>query len=505
MKKTLISLLLIVALVCTLFAACSKTGSTTGKPEGSTGSEPEEIVNVVVWLADVYAHGADASDRLNAAINKITEPKGIHADVTFLNIGDWLQKAQMSISSNERIDLMTMCVGSGVTTLYTNSMVMDITDLLDQYAPEAKALMEPYIPAYTFGGRVYGLPTYRSYVTNGYVCFYQDALDEIGMTEKAQNLDSWSTFEEILEKLTEANKGSGRYAFCGGTGTLTASPSYTIAGDKFSDIVVNDVLGDSTGLITTDKEGHVSFYQKTNAYVEACKMGKKWMDNGWVFPDSIYDSSLSAQETIGAGGALSEICSSEIGLEAMKNQIYKAPSLCIKLYTGVITTGTLTGWGMGVPVCAEEPEAAVRLMNLFYTNSDLMKLVVNGIEGEDYELVDGQAKQTENMFSQGNFIYGNNLLALPVYGNGADFYDRVETMNKEAECSPYLGFNLDTNDLELYISQIAAVTDQYRCAMASGGYSDDYYNEYISKLEAAGAQDYVNAVQEQLDAWLAAK
>ena len=134
-----------------------------------------------------------------------------------------------------------------------------------------------------------------------------------------------------------------------------------------------------------------------------------------------------------------------------------------------------------------------------------MKLVVNGIEGEDYELEDGQAKQKENMFSQGNFIYGNNLLALPVYGTGADFYDRVEAMNKEAECSPYLGFNLDTTDLDLYISQIATVTEQYRCAMASGGYSDDYYNEYISKLEAAGAQDYVNTVQKQLDAWLETK
>ena len=365
--------------------------------------------------------------------------------------------------------------------------------------------MKDYLDADSVNGRIFGVPTLRSYVTNGYVCFQKDALDELGLTEKAQNLDSWSGLEEILGKLAEANKGTSRYAFCGGIGTVIACTGYMIHGDKWSDIEVVDTLGDSANVIYADKEGHVSLAQKQESFIEACKIAKEWMDNGWIFPDSIYDSAMSAQETIGAGGALIEICTSEIGLEAMNQQIYKAPALCVKLYTGNIKTGTLTGWGMGLPVTCEEPEGAVKLINMLYTNSDLMKVLVNGEEGVDYELVDGQAKQIENQFSQGNFIYGNNLLTLPVYGTGADLYERVDKMNKEAECSPYLGFNLNTADLDLVLSQINAVTDQYRCAIASGGYSDAYFNEYMEKLEAAGVQDYIDAVQAQLSAWMESK
>ncbi|MBO6054768.1 MAG: ABC transporter substrate-binding protein [Oscillospiraceae bacterium] len=500
--KSILALVLVCCLALCLFTACSdKPGDAGQKP----GSSTEEPIEVIAWFADVYGHGGDHGERLNEAVNRITEPQGITVKLSLINIGDWLAKVQTSIIGGERVDLMTYSINCGVTSMITQKMAMDMTDYLKADAPETMELMKDYLDADSVNGRIFGVPTLRSYVTNGYVCFQKDALDELGLTEKAQNLDSWSGLEEILGKLAEANKGTSRYAFCGGIGTVIASTGYMIHGDKWSDIEVVDTLGDSANVIYADKEGHVSLAQKQESFIEACKIAKEWMDNGWIFPDSIYDSAMSAQETIGAGGALSEICTSEIGLEAMKQQIYKAPALCVKLYTGNIKTGTLTGWGMGLPVTCEEPEGAVKLINMLYTNSDLMKVLVNGEEGVDYELVDGQAKQIENQFSQGNFIYGNNLLTLPVYGTGADLYERVDKMNKEAECSPYLGFNLNTADLDLVLSQINAVTDQYRCAIASGGYSDAYFNEYMEKLEAAGVQDYIDAVQAQLSAWMESK
>ena len=57
--------------------------------------------------------------------------------------------------------------------------------------------------------------------------------------------------------------------------------------------------------------------------------------------------------------------------------------------------------------------------------------------------------------------------------------------------------------MDLVMSQISAVTDQYKCAIQCGGYTEESYQEYLAKLETAGVQDYLNAVQAQLDAWLA--
>ncbi len=134
-----------------------------------------------------------------------------------------------------------------------------------------------------------------------------------------------------------------------------------------------------------------------------------------------------------------------------------------------------------------------------------MRIFVNGVEGEDYEIVDGVAQQKENMYSNGNFILGNNLLALPLVGNDPDMYEQIRAENASAQISPYLGFTLDNTELELLISQITAVTDQYSCYLCCGAYNDADYAEYLDKLEAAGVQDYLDAVQAQLSAWLASK
>lgn len=56
----------------------------------------------------------------------------------------------------------------------------------------------------------------------------------------------------------------------------------------------------------------------------------------------------------------------------------------------------------------------------------------------------------------------------------------------------------------MYVSQISAVTDQYQQTLQCGGYTPELYQEYLSKLDTAGVQDYLAAVQTQLDAWIAA-
>ena len=169
----------------------------------------------------------------------------------------------------------------------------------------------------------------------------------------------------------------------------------------------------------------------------------------------------------------------------------------------MIMTSTLTAWGIGVPITSEEPEAACKLINMLYTNEDLMRIFVNGIEGEDYEIVDNVAQQKEGMYSNGNFILGNNLLAIPLVGNDPDMYEQIKAENDAAQLSPYLGFTLDNSELELLTSQLTAVTDQYSCYMSCGAYSDADYAEYLDKLNAAGVQEYLDAVQAQLTAWLA--
>ncbi|MBR6425190.1 MAG: ABC transporter substrate-binding protein [Oscillospiraceae bacterium] len=533
-----LALLLAAVLILGLLAACAKTekpadastgtsSTSTEKPEPAKPDEseptktdepepaepeepeeidPEEIVDLNFYLPDMNnAHGADHQERLNTLVNQITEPKGIHVNLTFLQIGDWVGKVQTSIAGGERIDLMCYCIMNGVTQMYNNKMGRDMTDYLNEYAPETLELMSEYIGADTYNGRIYAVPVLRDYVSNGYLCYNKNMLDEKGLTEQAEAVSSWSELEDLFAAISKAYEGEGIYAHVPSLGSTITTSTYILHGDKFSDIEANDTLGDGAGVVYCDQaEGKVSLFQAMPEYEYSVAMAKRWMDNGYLFPDAIFDSQLSATAIISQGLGVSEFCGSEQGVESNKSSWYGAPALCTKVYDGMISTAKLTGWGMGIPVTCEEPEAAARLINMLYTNADLMNVMIHGEEGVDYEVVDGQAKMiADNAYNMGTYVLGNNMLSLPLYGNGADFYERVAASNKNAPISKFLGFVLDTSDMSLVISQISAVIDQYKTTMQCGGYTEEYLQEYLSKLEAAGVQDYLDEVQAQLDAWLA--
>ena len=76
---------------------------------------------------------------------------------------------------------------------------------------------------------------------------------------------------------------------------------------------------------------------------------------------------------------------------------------------------------------------------------------------------------------------------------------------QQAEVSPYLGFAVDTTELDNEIAAITAVNDQYTYNLGSGLYTDEMYADYLAKLESAGLQAYLDAFQTQLDAWVAAR
>jgi len=528
--KAIMALLLCACMLFAMLAACAKqeTPAPTNEPTNSNTEkdpepaktddkqdepakteepeqqpEPEAPTEVIFWISDVYAHGADHLDRLTAAINAITEPNGVTVKPNFMNIGEWISKVQTSLISGEQVDLMCYSAGSGITSMVMRNMAMDITDELNEYAPETLDLMANYMGATTYNGRIYGVPTLRSYVTNGYFSFNQEMLDEAGLTELAKTMTTWSEFEQILQGLYDNFSAQGCYPIAASLGAMLAGTGYYIHGDKFADIENVDTLGAGAGVVYTDTEGNVSLAQAKEEYKQACITAKEWLDKGWLHPDGVYDNQFRADDAIASRVAACEICPSELGVEATKTMRYGAQALCVKERPGMIMTSTLTAWGIGVPITSEEPEAACKLINMLYTNEDLMRIFVNGIEGEDYEIVDNVAQQKEGMYSNGNFILGNNLLAIPLVGNDPDMYEQIKAENDAAQLSPYLGFTLDNSELELLTSQLTAVTDQYSCYMSCGAYSDADYAEYLDKLNAAGVQEYLDAVQAQLTAWLA--
>lgn len=515
MGKRVLALLLACCLFAMLFAACASSGGTGEEPSvpSSGAAEPsgdgtptEEIVTIKMVFPDVRMTAADYGAPVLEAINAYTEETyGVHIDLQWMTYADLQTKLQLVISSGEQLDLIPVSMWNDITRIYPKGMLLDITEELQQYAPDALEKMQAYMAPYTYGGRYYGMPTLRNYSKNYYFIMRRDILEELNLTDKAENMQTFTEYEEILATVRDAYAGSGLYAIGNAASkTVLSFEGFLSDGDSFSDYQVYDYAADPVRIAML-QDNQVGCYVRDARYEAECARVAGWAQEGYLWPDAAIEEN-HGDVLMKQGVVFSTIQGSEYGVEVTKGVNCGYELLCKEVCPGMIKTDTLTMQGIGVPSTAEEPEAACRMINAMYTDATLMNLFVWGIEGTDYTVEDGQVVFPEgDHYYEADYFMGNNLLLTPLYGNGADYYEQVDEINRTAPLSDYLGFVVDTGALEQQSASLLAVADQYNADLRCGNYTPELYSEYLAKLEAAGADAYLAELQKQLDAWLAAK
>ena len=231
---------------------------------------------------------------------------------------------------------------------------------------------------------------------------------------------------------------------------------------------------------------------------------KDWYDSDLVYKDSA-TSQDGSDQSMAHGVTFSYCCQSEFGVEQQKQKETGYEVLCIPYVDVPIQTGNGNSWAWGVPVTSEEPEAAVAFMNLMYTNKEIEDLFVYGIEGRDYELnEEGEACLLDTVeYQSSDFFWGNQFIAYPAEGSGADFRERSPEQMKEAEISPYYGCVVDTDPMANTITALKNVLLKYQNNLESGSADLSSLDQMLEELEAAGLQEYLDYYQEQPDNRLA--
>ena len=84
----------------------------------------------------------------------------------------------------------------------------------------------------------------------------------------------------------------------------------------------------------------------------------------------------------------------------------------------------------------------------------------------------------------------------------APYYQELIALQKDAPTSPLLGFNFDYSDVETEYNLLSSIDKEYgdmlgRGYLGAAGW-EAKYNEYVDKMNAAGLQDVIAAIQEQV-------
>lgn len=476
--------------------------------------EPAEITVALRTLGTVEESGYAA---VQEAINEITESKiNVTVHLQWIDSASYGTQVPMMITGNEPLDLMMFTPNPSTTfnTMMAQGQLMDITDLVQEYGPAIQeTLGDDLLAATSKDGKVYGVGTYGPLGQMVYIFIIRDYLEQVDMLEKAENCTTWTELEEILKAVADAT-GQGLVNSDVNGGTLLANPGI-MAADDFADNYVYDNVGDAANLFMGNTEtGKIECLYFNEDVKTVLKRAADWYEKGLIYKDAATAQDFGTTLMKNGVGAALATCV-EVGGESEKIAAVGKDMVVIKAVANpMATTGVLTKFGFGIPVTATEPEAAMKFLNLLYTDGEISTLLSWGIEGRDYVLKeDGTATYPEGVSSDNclyhiaDFLYGSRINTVPWEGAGADIRDVQRQQNETIEISPFLGFNVDNSQLEQELTAVVNVFEQYKGTVlsgASGADFDSYYQEFLDALTAAGIQELIDAYQQQLDDWVAA-
>lgn len=176
-----------------------------------------------------------------------------------------------------------------------------------------------------------------------------------------------------------------------------------------------------------------------------------------------------------------------------------------------LSTADLNGLSWMIASTTDVPEAAMKFLDLTYTDKDVINLLIYGIEGRDYVMNDdgtvsypeGEDASTVPYTAQLSCgTLGNFFLMHPMEGTNPDSLEWEKEQNETAKTSPAMGFTFDSDSVKTQYTAVKNVISQYLPGLICGSLDPDTeVDKFVQALNDAGYQEILKAKQEQLDTW----
>lgn len=482
-RKMLILLVLLIASV-SVMAGCS------GKKEGAAALETVTIL-----------YPGERSDRMNEFLDnefaeKMAADLGLKVEVTFVPWAQYWEQKDIMLAANEPIDLYWDGLPD-LSTIVNKKQAMVLDDLIQEYGQDMlKVLPMEQLQGATIDGKIHGIPSAYAPSSTMYqlVAVRQDILEAVGMTDL-------KTADDLKEFATKAK---AKFPEMKGPADVVFKPlTRYFADEQYNWIAVEDLV-----VFGEDSKKAYSYYE-TEAFQQVAKFNRGMYDAGLYTEDLTIkynerDSRMQTGLYLWVEGSVGK------EMEIINTIKANAPDAKVKTYLlaedkprYVTATG---GEVLGIPVNAPNPEGAMKFVNWIYKSQENYQFALYGVEGKDYEIVDGRINKLtpseffyEWMFRNQNYqLFGPDV--------AQESIDKYKSWDDQAVRSASLGFRFNNEKVKSIETALKEVVGKDLAAIRSGFVDfETGYPKAIQKLKKAGIDEYVAEVQRQLDEFLAGK
>ena len=445
MKRKVVSLMLVSAMVAGMLAGCgSDSGSSKGGSSTETGSAAEasssgETADDKSPITFEYFNADGKNGNWDNPVAKaITEATGVTLDVSYpvASQGDAKEDVALMIANDEYPD-MIYAKGSA-TDLYQAGALIDMTDLIEKYGPNIKKMYgaemeklkwsqdDPGIYQLSYAG------VNQKTLTTGGSCQIQWAASKENDYKYPKTLDE---YEKMIKSYLAAHPKTEDGLDMIGI-TMSASDWHWMI-----------TLGNPAGLIADaspdngqwiiDDEYNVHYKHVTDEEKEYFKWLCRMYNEGILDPNfaTQTDDDYIAKVASGRVVAITDAewhysqCEATLVADGKVDQTYVGLPVTLRedqVEKALLYQGTTVGWGIGITKSCEDPVRAIKFLD--YLCSDEGQILYHwGIEGENYFLDDnGQPYRTDEEVAkaQSDPDYAkntgiDNYTGFPIYGTGS--------------------------------------------------------------------------------------
>ena len=273
-----------------------------------------------------------------------------------------------------------------------------------------------------------------------------------------------------------------------------------------------DSLGDNFGvLMNYGQDSEIRDLFASDEFRIECEKHREWFKKGWIASD-ILTTSDTAAEQIKAGKLLGFYGTVGPGTAQDKTNQCGRDMTVIPLNTVFSYTTKVNTFGWGLLNNSKNPEAAMQVLDMMYSDPTFLNMLDWGLEGVHYKLkegsdriitfADGVDASTSGYFHNWSFAFGDQLSAYFWDGTEEDFPEQVRAMNESAMLSKAMGFAYDVTPVKTEYTAVTNVCDQYLNALAYGCIDiDDNLPKFLKELESAGLQKIIDEKAAQFADW----
>lgn len=377
--------------------------------------------------------------------------------------------------------------------LLLNQQLYPLDSLMELYGQGIeKEIGEDVLEVCRRDGELYQIPTNHDFAVSweGYI-LNKEILDKYHI--KKEEITSIEKLEEVFALIKEKEPDMEIVDFDSG---------YMMVNQYFA--------GGSNGVFGVHMDyGREETYTnlfKTEEYKKIVERAYRWRNLGYLKRD-ILDHSYSTDEQFAAGKLFAYACRGKPGIEQQEKLSTGQDVVFIQFGEDTVSSNSPASIGWSITRNSISPEKSMQLLNLWYTDSEIMNLLAYGVEGIHYvKTKDGHITfpegKTTNPFIGEAWRMPNQFITYVWEGNPLTIWDDMRRFNEDSLHDCDYGFNFDLSPIFSIYKDLQEIYQKYSRILENGFIDpEEGLAEMNRELDAHFIDEVIAEKQRQYNEW----